>query len=130
MLQTWSGWKHFPRIEDGPVEAPAGPGVYEIRHSLTGRMIAFGHAGDLAQAFGEFRRYGAVGPFARLFARPTPRVADLEFRTCTAASRADARVVANRLWECGKAYGDAASLQAPPASPAEDCQNRRADGPV
>jgi hypothetical protein len=96
MVQTWSGWKRFPSA-DGAVDAPAGPGVYEVRHSLTGRVVAFGHAGDLAAALAEFARYGAVGPFARLFNRQVPRVADLEFRICTAASRAEARIIANRL---------------------------------
>jgi hypothetical protein len=94
MLPTWTGWKHFPHE---PIEAAAGPGVYEVRHSMTGRVLAFGHTSDVAAALAEFRRYGAVGPFARLFARPAPRVADLEFRICPAPSRAEAKIVANRL---------------------------------
>ena len=45
MVQTWSGWKRFPDAQSGEfVEAPTGPGVYEVRHTLTGRVVAFGHA--------------------------------------------------------------------------------------
>ena len=97
MLQTWSGWKHFPDGANGPLAAPAVPGVYEVRHSMTGRVVAFGHAGDMAQAIEELRLHGAVGPLARLFPRPLPRIADLEYRICPAASRAEAKTVANRL---------------------------------
>ena len=46
----------------------------------------------------ELRRYGAVGPFARLFSRQPLRTADLEYpHSVAAASRADARVNAQRL---------------------------------
>ena len=69
MLQTWSAWKRFPEAASGRAAVPPGPGVYEVRHSMTGRVVAFGHAADIAQAFEELRRYGAVGPFARLFSR-------------------------------------------------------------
>ncbi len=51
MVQTWSGWKRFPDATNGgSVEAPIGPGVYEVRHTMTGRVIAFGASGNVAQA--------------------------------------------------------------------------------
>ena len=47
----------------------------------------------------ELKLNGDVGPFARLFGRQplVSRVADLEYRTCAAASRADAKTAAQRL---------------------------------
>jgi hypothetical protein len=100
MLQTWSSWKRFPdgRTE-GRIEAPAGPGVYEVRHSLTGRVIAFGSTGHVADALLDLKQNGATGLFARLFKRQpsVSRAADLEYRTCAAGSRAEARVAAHRL---------------------------------
>ncbi len=34
MMQTWSGWKRFPDVKSGDhIEAPIGPGVYEVRHT-------------------------------------------------------------------------------------------------
>jgi hypothetical protein len=100
MLQTWSGWKRFPDLESGDaVEAPIGPGVYEVRHTMTGRLVAFGHASNVANAVSELKINGGLSPLARLFRRPplVSRFSDLEFRTCVAASRADAKTTARRL---------------------------------
>ncbi|MGH6684799.1 MAG: hypothetical protein ACRECA_12935 [Pseudolabrys sp.] len=100
MMQTWSGWKRFPDVNSGEhVEAPMGPGVYEVRHMLSGRVMAFGHAGNVVRAISGLRLNGGVSPLARFFGRQplVSRVADLEYRTCAAASRADARTTAQRL---------------------------------
>jgi hypothetical protein len=101
MMQAWSGWKRFPDVKNGDhVEAPIGPGVYEVRHTMSGRVMAFGHAGNVAHALSELRRNGGAGAFARLFGRQPPlvsRIADLEYRTCAAATRADAKTTAQRL---------------------------------
>jgi len=99
MEQIWSGWKRFPdAASGGNVEAPIGPGVYEVRHALTGRLVAFGHAGNVAQAITELK-VDRGNPFTRLF-KPAPltsRISDLEYRTCAAASRAEAKTAAQRL---------------------------------
>ena len=56
MVQTWSSWKRFPDVESGDsVEAPIGPGVYEVRHSLTGQVVAFAPAANVAQALSELK---------------------------------------------------------------------------
>ena len=94
MMQSWSSWKRFPDVKGGDrVEAPVGPGVYEVRHTMTGRLMAFGHSGNVAHTIAELKLDGGGGPFARLFGREplVSRVADLEYRTCAAASRADAQ---------------------------------------
>jgi hypothetical protein len=100
MVQTWSGWKRFPDAQSGDhVEAPIGPGVYEVRHTLTGRVIAFGHAANVAHALSDLKLNGGVGTFARLFRKQplVSRVSDLEYRTCAAATRAEAKTTASRL---------------------------------
>lgn len=100
MVQSWSSWKHFPDAYNGGlVEAPIGPGVYEVRHSLTGRVIAFGPSAHVAQALSELRVNGGVGLFGRLLGKEplVSRVADLEYRTCAATSRAQAKTAAQRL---------------------------------
>ena len=99
-MQTWSGWKRFPDAHGGvTVEAPIGPGVYEVRHTMTGRVVAFGHAANVASALTELKLNGVAGAFARLFRRqpPASRVSDLEYRTCAASTRAEARTTAQRL---------------------------------
>lgn len=100
MVQTWSSWKRFPDAQTGDhIEAPIGPGVYEVRHTMTGRVMAFGHAPNVANAIAELKLNGEIGPIARLFRRPrlVSRVSDLEYRTCAAASRAEAKTTAQRL---------------------------------
>ena len=100
MVQSWTGWKRFPdAASGGHVEAPIGPGVYEVRHSMTGRVVAFGPSRNVAQALSELKVNGGVGLFARLFGKEplVSRVADLEYRTCAASSRAEARTAAHRL---------------------------------
>ena len=100
MVQTWSSWKRFPDAQIGDhVEAPIGPGVYEVRHTMTGRVIAFGHAGNVANAISDLKLGGGASPLARLFGRQplVSRLADLEYRTCAATSRAEAKTTASRL---------------------------------
>jgi hypothetical protein len=100
MVQTWSNWKRFPDVDNGDsVEAPIGPGVYEVRHASSGRVIAFGPANNVAQALSELKLDGGVSTFSRLFRRQplVPHVAELEYRTCAAASRAEAKTAAHRL---------------------------------
>ena len=99
-MQTWSSWKRFPDAQRGDsVEAPIGPGVYEVRHTMTGRVVAFGHASNVANALSELKLNGGVGTFARLFRKQplVSRVSDLEYRTCAAATRAEAKTTAQRL---------------------------------
>jgi hypothetical protein len=100
-MQTWSSWKRFPDAHTGggTIEAPIGPGVYEVRHTLTGRVVAFGHAANVATALTALKLNGGVGAFAKLF-RKQPlmsRVSDLEYRTCAASTRAEAKTTAQRL---------------------------------
>lgn len=99
-VQTWSSWKRFPDAQfGGHVEAPIGPGVYEVRHTLTGRVVAFGHAGNVANAIADLKLDGGVHSIARLFRRQplVSEVSDLEYRTCAASSRAEAKTTASRL---------------------------------
>jgi hypothetical protein len=100
MVQTWSGWKRFPDAQSGEhVEAPIGPGVYEVRHTMTGRVVAFGHSGNVANALADLKLNNGASAFSRLFRKEplVSRVADLEYRTCAAATRAEAKTAAQRL---------------------------------
>ena len=100
MVQSWSSWKRFPdAYGGGHVEAPIGPGVYEVRHSMTGRVIAFGPSGNVAHSLASLKVNSGLSPLARLFRKEplVPRVADLEYRTCAATTRAEAKTAAHRL---------------------------------
>jgi len=100
MVQTWSNWKRFPDAYSGEhVEAPIGPGVYEVRHTMTGRVVAFGHSANVANSLADLKLNDGASVFTRLFRKQplVSRVADLEYRTCAAASRAEAKTAAQRL---------------------------------
>ncbi len=98
-MQTWSGWKRFSDGRGDAIEAPAGPGVYEVRHAMTGRVLAFGYSGEVAKSIVELTSNDGVGLWARLLGRQplSARLSDLEYRAFAAASRADARTAAQRL---------------------------------
>ncbi len=100
MVQTWSTWKRFPDAKSGEhVEAPIGPGVYEVRHTMTGQVVAFGHSGNVANALADLKLNGNAGAFSRLFRKQplVSHVAELEYRTCAATSRSEAKTAAQRL---------------------------------
>src|SRR4029079_9164267 len=98
MVSCWATWKPFPISEaGGHLDAPIGPGVYEVRHTGTGELIAFGESGGVARDLSKLLRPAA--PWARLFGRRGLEHSpiDLESRTCTAASPYEAKVVAEQL---------------------------------
>jgi hypothetical protein len=107
MVQGWSNWKSFPNAgAGGLVEAPIGPGVYEVRHTDSGEQIAFGHAGNVAEALADLKVDDGGASWSRMFRKtnPVPLVGDLEYRTCAAASRAEARTAARRLKGLRQSY--------------------------
>jgi hypothetical protein len=101
MMHTWSSWKRFPDVRDGTaVEAPIGPGIYEVRHTISGRVVAFGSAGNVARRLAGIKVNGGLGGrLVTLFFghSSTPRRLDLEYRTCAADSRTQARRSAQHL---------------------------------
>jgi hypothetical protein len=99
MVSSWGLWRPFPTHESGGhIDAPIGPGVYEVRHADTGELIAFGSATSVAQALSKLIPQPATGLRA-LFARKSQPAAqgDLEYRTCSATSAGEAKFAAERL---------------------------------
>ncbi len=99
MVSSWGLWRPFPNQESGgSIEAPIGPGVYEVRHTNTGELIAFGPATSVAQALSKVAPRPVTG-LRSLFAGKTPahRSGDLEYRTCSASSAVEAKFAAERL---------------------------------
>ena len=100
MIRSWSSWARFPDVDSGcALKAPTGPGVYEVRHTVSGRTVAFGWTGNVARALSQLKARGVAGVFARLFGKAAlvRRLADLEYRTCASSSRSEARAAASRL---------------------------------
>ena len=99
MVGSWGHWRPFPNQEfGGHLDAPIGPGVYEVRHADTGEVIAFGPTNSVAQALSQVLPKPATG-LRSLFAGKTPayRSGDLEYRTCSASSTSQAKSAAEHL---------------------------------
>src|SRR4051794_16385067 len=49
VMSKWSVWRSFPDPrEGGYLNAPFGPGVYQIRNRLTAEMVLFGRGANCA----------------------------------------------------------------------------------
>jgi hypothetical protein len=97
MIGRWTEWKHFPMAERGEhLEAPIGPGIYEVRKAASGALFAFGAADSVAQDLAGL----TIRPrtFASWFGfKPAAGDANLEYRTCATSTRADAKVAAEGM---------------------------------
>ena len=104
MIATWTEWKRYPRATRGEnIEAPISPGIYEVRHAVTGALFAFGAVDNLAQALASM----SVAPKSLIswFGRRDPvELPDLEYRTCATQSRADAKIAKERMIGRREAY--------------------------
>jgi hypothetical protein len=97
MIGRWTEWKRFPKAERGEhIEAPIGPGIYEVREVATGGLFAFGAADSVAQVLAGL----TIRPrsFASWFsAKAAAGDTNLEYRTCATSTRADAKVAAEGM---------------------------------
>lgn len=95
MTGSWTIFKPFPDAQRGEnIEAPIGPGVYEVRRISTGDVVAFDHTPNVASALSALNR---PTPRTWLFGRHRSDPRDLEYRTCAAATASDAKVIAASL---------------------------------
>ena len=98
MIGNWTSWKKFPNAARGEhVEAPIGPGIYEVRNVSTGSMVAFDASANVAYALSALLRKPS-NPWTKLFGgRSDWEGHDLEYRTAAATSLAEAKTMAQRL---------------------------------
>jgi len=94
MISTWSEWKRYPRAGRGEnIEAPIGPGLYEVRYAGTGALHSFEAVDNVAQALARLH-VGTKSWFGR---REPASLPDLEYRNCATSSKADAKAAAERM---------------------------------
>ena len=87
MVRSWSAWRSFPNPQyGGHLDAPVGPGLYEVRHADTGALVAFSPAANVAQALAGMLPQQQTGILSFLRRRPDHAPESLEYRTCIAAS--------------------------------------------
>lgn len=96
MISSWSEWKTYPNAARGDsIEAPIGPGLYEVRHMSSGAVFAFGAADNVALDLARLsqRKRG----FFRLSRRVEETMPALEYRTCATSTKVEARAAANHM---------------------------------
>ena len=97
MPNNWSNWRHFPGPEySGAIEAPMGPGVYEVRRISTGEQVAFGAAPNVARSLAALRLQPGLKSWMSLW-RQQQAADHFEYRTCAAANPSIAKSVAEGL---------------------------------
>jgi hypothetical protein len=88
---AWTTWKPFPDPHGGAtIDAPVGPGVFEVRRIANGEVVAFDHSANVARALASI---ATPKPRFGLFARRR-QAGDLEYRICAAATAMDAKSIA------------------------------------
>lgn len=98
MIVGWSGWRILPDPQSGGhIDAPVGPGLYDVCAVATGESVAFGYASSVAQALARVasaseRRW----PWFHR-ARPRYRAGELEYRVCATGTVETARIAADQL---------------------------------
>jgi hypothetical protein len=113
MISNWTSWKSFPSAERGEhVEAPIGPGLYEVRDISTGDLTAFDAAANVAQALSALRKPPSR-TWAKLFGgeRRSFNSPSLEYRTCAASSMNEAKMMAQALLGRRQVYWRRSSSQ-------------------
>lgn len=97
MIPSWTDWKRYPRASRGEnIEAPIGPGIYEVRHSSSGALFAFGATDNLASALAGL--HAAPKSLTSWFAWRSPAVLpELDYRICATSTKADAKTAAERM---------------------------------
>ena len=102
-MLNWTSWKRFPDPQRGEsIEAPIGPGVYEVRDMASGDVVAFDHSDSVVRALATLRK---PSPRTWLFGRRRRQIpGELEYRTCAAASPSDAKVMVEQLRRQLQAY--------------------------
>lgn len=104
MITSWGHWKSYPRSGRGEnIEAPIGPGLYEVRHAQSGDLFAFGTADNLAETLARL----PVSPrsLIRLLARrPAAALPELEYRIFATTTRAAAKTAAERMIDRREAW--------------------------
>ena len=100
MASFWTPWKQFPDSQrGGVVEAPIGPGVYEVRCISTGELVAFGYSGKVAHELSRLRPNTTAPSWMRRLTRNAAEFApsELEYRTCSAGTKSQAKALARGL---------------------------------
>jgi hypothetical protein len=100
MLEIWSCWLPLPDARHcESLQAPIGPGLYEVRDFDSGELIAFDYTPHVASTLSNIAPDKSAALWRRL-THPkwiSPRHHDIEYRTCATATKIEAKKLASSL---------------------------------
>src|SRR3954469_24799614 len=100
MTDRWTGWKSFPDDYYGEyIQAPMGPGLYEVCRSSNREQIFFGCTRNVAESLCDLLRPRGLRKWLSFRHGPSYDVGELEYRTWATATLADARATVNLIRE-------------------------------
>ena len=99
MLARWTEWKSFPDAYHGEyIQAPIGPGLYEVCQSATREQVAFGYSSNVAETLTDVLKPGKLEKRAFFWrSRRRYSTGELEYRTWAVATIADAKVAVDQI---------------------------------
>ena len=99
MSLRWTEWKSYPDAYHGEyIQAPIGPGLYEVCHASSREQVAFGYTQNVAEALSSLLKPGKVQRRSFFWRRRTRYAnGELEYRTWQTATLADAKVAVEQI---------------------------------
>ena len=98
MVEVWSDWHYLPdACHRERLQAPTGPGLYEVREFDSGEVIAFDYAAHVAKTLANIALEDPTSILRRLThpRRISPHHRDIEYRTLATATTTEAKIVAS-----------------------------------
>jgi len=100
MTDRWTGWKSFPDDYHGEyIQAPMGPGLFEVCRASTREPVAFGCTRNVADSLGDVLKPRGLRKWLSFRSKRSYETGELEYRTWPTATLADARVVVGMIRE-------------------------------
>lgn len=100
MSDRWTTWKSFADDFYGEfIQAPLGPGLYEVCRSSTREQVAFGCTRNVADALGDLLRPRGLKSWLFFKRGRRYETGELEYRTCSTATLGDAKNVLSLIRE-------------------------------
>jgi hypothetical protein len=99
MSARWTEWKSYPDAYHGEyIEAPIGPGLYEVCYSATRQRVAFGCTTNVARTLAEVLKPRKARRWSLFRRAPAPYTSgELEYRAWPTATLADAKVAIDQI---------------------------------
>ena len=100
MADRWTGWKSFPDHYHGEyIQAPMGPGLFEVCRASTREPVAFGCTRNVADSLGDVLKPRGLRKWLSFRGKRSYDPGGLEYRTWPTATVSDARRVVDMIRE-------------------------------